>query len=85
MIGMSDLPLDMDMDSPVDMQEMDIEQDDNNMNAPPPPHAVSRIPMKQLPSVSPPTIRTVKFATPLKPQDVIIKPYNPKGKFIFMN
>ena len=78
MIGMSDPPLDMDMDSSVDIQEMDIEQDDNNMNAPPPPHAASPVPVIF-------GIPKHKFATPLKPQDVIIKPYNPKGRFIFMN
>jgi hypothetical protein len=118
---MSDHPSEMDMASPphspptammstVNMQEMDMEQDDEDMNAPPPqvPHPplfprgappapvmISRIPANQLPlppplppgfstTALPPTIPTDKLPTPLKPQDVIIKSYNPKGRVIFM-
>ncbi len=121
MVSMSDLPSEMDMGSPphsppsamtstVNMQEMDMEQDDEDMNVPPPPQAphpplfprgtphapmmISRIPASQLPlppplppglptTSLPPAIPTDKLPAPLKPQDVIIKSYNPKGKFIF--
>lgn len=65
--------------------------------APPAPVMISRIPASQLPlappplpsvlstTALPPAIPTDKLPTPLKPQDVIIKSYNPKGKFIFLN
>jgi len=110
---MSDLSAEMDMGSPphsprsgmastVNMQEMDMEQDDEDMNAPLPPQApqppslprgappalmISRIPSNQspLPPPSlPPATSTYKLPTPLKPQDLIIKSYNPKGKHIVM-
>jgi hypothetical protein len=114
MVSMSDLHSEMEMGSPpshsppsamlstVNMQEMDMEQDDDDMNVPPPPQPpqpprgappapmmISRIPTGQLqmppplPPNLPPTIPTDKLPTPLKPQDVIIKSYNPKGRFIF--
>ena len=118
MVSMSDLSAEMDMGSPprsppstmmstVNMQEMDMEQDDEDMNvppplqapqpsfiprggAPPPPVMISRIPANQPPlppglptNALPPAIPTDKLPTPLKPQDVIIKSYNPKGSFIY--
>ncbi|CAF1083321.1 unnamed protein product [Rotaria sordida] len=125
MINMSDLSAEMDMGSPphsppsamtstVNMQEMDMEQDDEDMNVPPPlqipqpplmprgvppPHApmmISRIPTSQPPlppplppglptTALPPAIRTDKLPAPLKPQDVIIKSYNPKDKMVTIN
>ena len=78
--------------STANTQEMDMEQDDDDMGAPPPPQAplprgappppmmISRITTNQPPL--PPTHPTDKVPAPLKPQDVIIKSYNPKGKFI---
>ncbi len=118
MVSMSDLHSEMDMGSPphsppsaitstANMQEMDMEQDDEDMNVPPPPQAphpplfprgappapimISRIPASQLPlppglptTSLPPAIPTDKLPAPLKPQDVIIKSYNPKGRLIFI-
>jgi hypothetical protein len=59
--------------------------------AAPTPVMISRIPISQPPLPSglpttafPPAIPTDRLPTPLKPQDVIIKSYNPKGKQIFM-
>jgi hypothetical protein len=115
---MSDLPSEMDMGSPphsppsgltsnVNMQEMDMEQDDEDINVPPPPQLppvsrgapsapmmISRIPANQFPlppplppglptTALPPAIPTDRLPAPLKPQDVIIKSYNPKGRLIF--
>jgi hypothetical protein len=62
--------------------------------APPAPMMISRIPPSQHPvppplppslptTALPPAIPTDKLPAPLKPQDVIIKSYNPKGKFYF--
>lgn len=117
MVSMSDLSMEMDMGSPphsppsamvstANTQEMDMEQDDEDMNVPPPqppvmhrpgppmPSMISRIPGGQppfpplppgLPSALPPAIPTDKLPTPLKPQDVIIKPYNPKEKMVTIN
>lgn len=65
--------------------------------APAPPAMISRIPANQpplpptlpsgLPSTAlPPALPTDKFPAPFKPQDVIIKPYNPKGNiYCFTN
>ncbi|CAF3094846.1 unnamed protein product [Rotaria socialis] len=57
--------------------------------APPPPVMISRIPANQPPlppglptNTLPPAIPTDKLPTPLKPQDVIIKSYNPKEKML---
>jgi hypothetical protein len=61
--------------------------------APPAPMMISRIPANQHPmpphlhpglptTALPPAIPTDKLPAPLKPQDVIIKSYNPKGNFI---
>jgi hypothetical protein len=59
--------------------------------APSAPVMISRIPANQLPlpppfppglptTALPPAIPTDRLPTPLKPQDVIIKSYNPKGR-----
>lgn len=57
--------------------------------APPPPMMISRISTNQPPlppglptTALPPALPTDKFPAPLKPQDVVIKSYNPKGKSI---
>lgn len=57
--------------------------------APPPPMMISRIPTNQPPlppglstTGFPPAHPTDKVPAPLKPQDVVIRSYNPKGKFI---
>ena len=63
--------------------------------APHAPMMISRIPSNQLPlppplppgfptTTFPPAIPTDRLPAPLKPQDVIIKSYNPKGKLIFL-
>ena len=56
---------------------------------PPGPMMISRIPQNQPPLPSglsstalPPAIPTDRLPTPLKPQDVIIKSYNPKGTIL---
>ena len=107
MVSMSGLASEMDMDSPphsppsamtsnVIMEEMDMEQDDDDINALPPPSRsvpstpmmISRILSSQplpLHSSLPRAVPTDKLPAPLKHQDVIIKSYNPKGKLIFMN
>jgi hypothetical protein len=54
----------------------------------PPALMISRIPSNQSPlpptTALPPATSTYKLPTPLKPQDLIIKSYNPKGKHIAM-
>jgi len=56
---------------------------------PPPPVMIPRMPVNQMPLHSmlpttavPPTLPTDKRTTPFKPQDVIIKDYNPKDKMV---
>lgn len=61
---------------------------------PPPPVMISRMPASQMPfhpplppslstTALPPALPKDKLPTPFKPQDVIIKSYNPKGQFFF--
>ena len=65
-------------------------------SAPSAPMMISRIPASQLPmppplpsglstTSLPPAIPTDKLPAPLKPQDVIIKSYNPKDKMVTVN
>jgi hypothetical protein len=85
----------MAVESAADTQEMDMDQDDDEMNtaptppsrpAPPPPMMLPRAPFSQpslhmgLPNTAmPPPLPTDRLGAPLKPQDVIIKSYDPKG------
>lgn len=80
------------MDMEQDDDDMNVQPAMPAPPLPPPrgaPHApmmISRLPPGQtpipsLPSGFPPALPTDKLPAPLKPQDVIIKSYNPKGKF----